>query len=303
MSIFPEDVSIPITAAASLWGLDEFESEDTAQRFARLYLLKLDLARGSMRSARRDAGLAGRGHNQCSGLHSRLVDAWPDWMRLPDSYAWRWLTWHLAQAGRTADIEKLLWDPAWLQAKLNATDVNALIGDFEHLKPAREAELIQGALRLSSHILANDPSQFASQMAGRLLPHKGQATIQRFLAPLTPTADRPWLRPLQPALDPPGTGLLRTLAGHSAEVSGVAMSPDGGRAVSASLDETLKVWDLETGEELRTLAGHSNEVRDVAVTADGRHAVSASSDKTLKVWDLETGAGTSHPHRPLRGGQ
>ena len=83
---------------------------------------------------------------------------------------------------------------------------------------------------------------------------------------------------------------LRTLAGHSDSVRGVAVSPDGRRAVSASYDKTLKVWDLETGGELRTLAGHSNWVNGVAVSPDGRRAVSASWDNTLKVWDLETGA-------------
>ena len=35
------------------------------------------------------------------------------------------------------------------------------------------------------------------------------------------------------------------------------MTPDGQRAVSASGDQTLKVWDLESGRELRTLTGHS----------------------------------------------
>ena len=69
----------------------------------------------------------------------------------------------------------------------------------------------------------------------------------------------------------------------------MAVTADGRRAVSASEDNTLKVWDLETGQELRTLAGHSDSVNGVAVTADGRRAVSASRDKTLKVWDLETG--------------
>ena len=54
-------------------------------------------------------------------------------------------------------------------------------------------------------------------------------------------------------------------------------------------DDTLKVWDLDSGRELRTLAGHSDYVRGVAVTADGRRAVSASDDNTLKVWDLESG--------------
>ena len=75
------------------------------------------------------------------------------------------------------------------------------------------------------------------------------------------------------------------------------MSADGRRAVSASKDSTLKVWDLETGCELHTPEGHSGDVRGVAVSADGRRTVSASSDHTLKVWDLETG----HELRTLEG--
>jgi WD40 repeat protein len=63
----------------------------------------------------------------------------------------------------------------------------------------------------------------------------------------------------------------------------------GQRAVSASYDQTLKVWDLGSGRELRTLPGHARRVQAVAVTPDGRRAVSASDDHTLKVWDLETG--------------
>ena len=67
------------------------------------------------------------------------------------------------------------------------------------------------------------------------------------------------------------------------------MTPDGKRAVSASGDHTLKVWDLDSGRALRTLEGHSGYVDGVAVTADGKRAVSASGDNTLKVWDLDTG--------------
>jgi hypothetical protein len=167
--------------------------------------------------------------------------------------------------------------------------------------PDREAlSLIHDAVRLSSHVLAQDPLQFASQIVGRLLSHDRQPTVRRFMTSLTQAAPRPWLRPMQPSLDPPGTGLRCTLAGHSGWVYGVAVSADGRRAVSASKDKTLKVWDLETGDELRTLAGHSAAVNGVAVSADGRRAVSASDDKTLKVWDLETGgelrtlAGHSH---------
>jgi WD40 repeat protein len=66
------------------------------------------------------------------------------------------------------------------------------------------------------------------------------------------------------------SGPLRTLEGHSGEVNSVAMTPDGKRALSASVDKTLKVWDLDTGRTLSTLEGHSGSVMDVALTADGK---------------------------------
>jgi WD40 repeat protein len=160
---------------------------------------------------------------------------------------------------------------------------------LRRLHPDPEAlELIHGAVRLSSHVIAQDPSQFASQMVGRLLAHEGRPGIASFAWQLRDHASRPWLRPLWPALDAPGGALRRTLVGHSSFVVGVAMSADGRKAVSASHDRTLKVWALESGRLLHTLEGHAGEVMQVAVSADGRRAVSASNDRTLKVWDLES---------------
>jgi WD40 repeat protein len=81
---------------------------------------------------------------------------------------------------------------------------------------------------------------------------------------------------------------IRTLEGHADWVSAVAVTPDGRRAVSASGDQTLRLWNLETGQTLRTLEGHTDIVTAVAVTPDGRRAVSASWDRTLRLWDLES---------------
>jgi WD40 repeat protein len=75
------------------------------------------------------------------------------------------------------------------------------------------------------------------------------------------------------------------------KVRGCLKSPisDGvlGQSLSASGDQTLKVWELATGRALATLRGHTSGVPACAVTPDGRRVVSASWDKTVKVWDLQ----------------
>ena len=92
----------------------------------------------------------------------------------------------------------------------------------------------------------------------------------------------------------PTPGILRRdraapkiLSGHSAEVTDV-VALDGNRALSASEDGTLRLWDLTSGDTLRVLRGHSGRVNHV-VALDGDRALSASRDGTLRLWDLTSG--------------
>ena len=71
-------------------------------------------------------------------------------------------------------------------------------------------------------------------------------------------------------------------------VMSVSFSPDGKRIVSGSYDNTLKVWDAQTGQETLTLKGHSEAVTSVDFSPDGKRIVSGSGDKTLKVWDISS---------------
>ncbi|MGD0012965.1 MAG: NB-ARC domain-containing protein [Bryobacteraceae bacterium] len=163
--------------------------------------------------------------------------------------------------------------------------------DYLHgLYKDREAlELIHGALRVSWNVIESDPGQFTSQMVGRLLCHEERPSIREFTTSLKRATRRPWLRPLRPTLHSPGASLLQRSEDHSGPVHSVAASLGRRRAVSASYDATLKVWDLETLSEVCTLRGHMLSVWGAAITPDGRQVVSAS-DNVLKVWDVETGS-------------
>jgi WD40 repeat protein len=69
---------------------------------------------------------------------------------------------------------------------------------------------------------------------------------------------------------------------HASAVTAVAVTPNGGCAVSGSYDETLKLWDLASGRELLTLAGHTNRVSAVAVAPDSERVFSGSYDRTMR---------------------
>jgi WD40 repeat protein len=83
--------------------------------------------------------------------------------------------------------------------------------------------------------------------------------------------------------------LIKTIEEHIGSVQSVSISPEGKQGVSGSSDNTLRLWDLESGECLRILAGHTATVSTVSITPNGKTAFSGSDDGTLRVWNLENG--------------
>ena len=206
------------------------------------------------------------------------------------------LCYQLAHARMADEYVATLTDFQYLLARVTASGPRKLEDDYEQWGKAglpvgedrRSLTLIEGAVRLSAHVLEQHNDQLASQLFARLGPEE-TPLIQRLLEQARSSNTDVWLRPLSPCLTSPGGPLIRRLEGHSDSVHTVVVTPDGRRAVSGSSDKTLIVWDLESGRELRTLKGHSNSVWAVAVTADGQRVISGSWDKTIIVWDLESG--------------
>ena len=91
------------------------------------------------------------------------------------------------------------------------------------------------------------------------------------------------------------------LQGHQGEVLSVAFSPDGQRIVSGSVDNTLRLWDVYTGQPIGDPLRHTISVGSVVFSPDGQH-IASSDGGTIRLWDAQTGRPIGQPlkgHRDL----
>jgi len=88
---------------------------------------------------------------------------------------------------------------------------------------------------------------------------------------------------------PLGFKLRHTLQGHEDTLTRIAWSPHGRIIASASVDNTVRLWDTETGQLLGTLTGHIGPVHDVVWSPNGKELASGSGDGTIIIWDFLSG--------------
>lgn len=69
----------------------------------------------------------------------------------------------------------------------------------------------------------------------------------------------------------------------------VAFDPAGKMLASGSADNTVKLWEVESGKLLRTLEGHEGVVLNVAFDPMGRTLASGSTDETVRLWKVASG--------------
>jgi WD40 repeat protein len=95
-------------------------------------------------------------------------------------------------------------------------------------------------------------------------------------------------------------GDLITLRGHDSPVFGLAFSPDGEHLVSASVDQTVKVWDPLADRALFTQNGPVARDRGLAVafSADSKQVLFAGAQQGIFTWDAFTGRPIQSSNRP-----
>jgi WD40 repeat protein len=329
IGLFPEDIPLPVDVLVMLWGCDSFEAEeDVLEPLHNLRIITWDRNSGVVNSHDVIRAALALQVNDRRSEHTKLLEAWGDPYQLCSDYAWRYYSYHLRGAGKLDDLRRLILDSAWVRAKLNATDIHSLLSDFDALEsPEEEIQLLQNALRLSTHVLASNKSELPSQLLARL-PDSAMRLREKIIADME-HARLPWLRPngislvsaggpLIRSLRAPGPAYIvsttqgvqlltvspdstlmiwntdngrcmRTLELTSVDVCAFLLSPDHTRIITVSKDGTFNVLNFTTGQCIHTLNRNNGAIRCMAISSDGEKLVSASHDHILRVWELETG--------------
>lgn len=278
LAIFPDDEELSVQVIAELWNLDEFEAESLIELLDRASLIELDLRTGLVRmhDIMRSyfAALLG---TEIAEIHRRLLAAWPDFKNLPHAYAWRRIGYHLKGAGCEEKLCDLLIDVEWLSFKILATNISALLADFELVSPNPSLELLHHTLRLSSHVLGKDKGQLANQLLGRL---PGSASDLRMsCVRLNQRLNLPWFQPFLPSLSTPNGALVQTFDAGAGPLCALTVLPDGKQIVSGASGGAITVWDIEKGVVLNEWIGqYTQEAGMAKPLADSGSEIVATPD-------------------------
>ena len=68
----------------------------------------------------------------------------------------------------------------------------------------------------------------------------------------------------------------------------MVFSPDGRQIASGSNDNTVRLWDAQTGAPGAILSGHTDSVYSVVFSPNGLQIASGSEDRTVRLWDAQT---------------
>jgi WD40 repeat protein len=199
--------------------------------------------------------------------------------------------------GMRTELVKTLSDYWFMETKIIVDSIQALIEDYNRARSTEYLQLqegdqeamrlIQGVLHLTSGILHDNPHELAGQLHGRL-QNSENSIIGALLAQAATKRDKPWLRPLLGNLEEPDKGTDLVLTGHTDSLRFVILTHDGRHIVSWSQDRSLKVWNIDNGEE-EFLLEKGNLLLELEVTPDDQFAVALDHNHELKVWNIHTG--------------
>ncbi|WP_330230554.1 NB-ARC domain-containing protein [Nocardia sp. NBC_00508] len=300
LAIFPEDIEIPLAVLRLLWRQSRVDA--LCEELVRLglvadyrldapgpRLILHDVIRAHLHKLCSPGDLIARHDLLIAAARELLPDDAPSpWWRLPAEhhYLVRFLPYHLLQAGRTTELDTLLADLRWTEAKTRILASAVPVQADLQLVESAAASHLRRALGRSAIVLGpiDPPEALGATLASRLRDVPGlESALDRY----TSTLPRPRLEPARRLPDLPDPALRHSLIGHAGSVSGLAFSPDGVFLATAGYEARVRLWDLAAGAEVGALSC-AGSVQGVAYSPDGRLLASGDLEGTVRLWDLPT---------------
>ncbi len=221
------------------------------------------------------------------------------------------------------EVERLLTDVFFLAAKAEAGLVFDLAADFTQAVAAMPVErpqhrimrLLEQAIRRDIHFISRYPTTLFQCLWNRCWWYDCSEAAHHYdppeggWGPEGPPWERQepklcqlleswraetemrqpglmWLRSLRPPPFALGGAEAVFLRGHTAGVFDVGWDAEGGHVLSGAGDQTVRLWDANTGQELACFSGHKAWVSSVLWDAAAQRIISGSGDQTVRVWDV-----------------
>lgn len=195
--------------------------------------------------------------------------------------------WQYARAGMAQAYRDLLFDYLFLEARLSAFDVEALVSDCR-LMDDGDVKLLGDGFVLAENALTRDQKQLPSQLWGRLSGLESapfHALLQQVIDVMK-SRGTPWLRPMRPSMDAPGSALWRSYQGKMLP----ALAQGGTKMIYGDgLTGQVKMIDIESGKCLMTIEESAQDGKLFVSPDESRLYVdSAMMDRVLS-YELKTG--------------
>ncbi len=81
---------------------------------------------------------------------------------------------------------------------------------------------------------------------------------------------------------------FQTLKGHQKNIGAIDVSPDGKIIASAGEDQTIKLWQRETGKLIYSFVGVNEPLQTLAISPNGKSIIAGGLDGRISQWQLET---------------
>ncbi|MEW6716665.1 MAG: hypothetical protein AB1345_04065 [Chloroflexota bacterium] len=169
----------------------------------------------------------------------------------------------VAEANTRATAEAIA---LWQKATAEAASAEALTQS--------QISLVRELMANSANLMERDPD------LGLLLAIQAAKTASGLEATAIPEVQTLVYKALEQA------NFTHVLRGHEGEVFMASFSPDGKRVLTASQDNSARLWEV-TGAPVAVLRGHTDQVFSAVFSPDGSHIVTASADGTARLWNSD----------------